>query len=125
MAAISRQQKLLDSFAIGASALCLVHCLLLPALLIVAPALTAFVALPERFHLLMFILAVPMSLLALAAGWRRHRRAEPALIACAGLCLIGAGALLAEGEWLETLLTVPGSLLLALGHAVNWRAMRH
>lgn len=119
------QQRLLDGLAVSASTLCLIHCLLLPALLVAIPTLAAFLAVPESFHLWTFLFAVPTSLLALSAGYRRHRRKSPIRQALAGLTLIGSGALSGIEGWPETAITVSGSLLLAWGHARNWRFVRH
>lgn len=119
------RQPLLDRLAIGASTLCLIHCLALPALLFVLPALSALLTVSEGFHALAFAVAVPTSAAALAMGHRRHRRHRPALIALIGLTAIGVGALAALSAAAETAITVTGSLLLAAGHTCNARAMRH
>lgn len=125
MIVIPRRQRLLDGLAIGASALCLIHCLLLPALIVLIPAVAGFLTLPEEFHVAALAFAVPTSLVALLFGYRRHRRLDPALIALAGLAFLALGVLAASEEWIETALTVPGAVLLAIGHALNWRALRH
>jgi hypothetical protein len=119
------RQRVFDAMAIAASAACLVHCLLLPALLVLLPTLAAFLAVPEALHLWALAFALPTSAVALVAGYRRHRRAAAPFYAAAGLALLAAGVFVAENEWMETALTVPGALALALGHAVNWRAARH
>ncbi|WP_338445492.1 MerC domain-containing protein [Pelagerythrobacter marensis] len=125
MPAISRHQRLFDGLAIGASAVCLVHCLVLPALLVLLPTLGAWLAFPESFHVGALAFAVPTSAFALAGGYRRHRRARPVLIALLGLALLALGALAAPDEVVETVLTVPGAIALAIGHALNWRLARH
>lgn len=121
---IRQRQETLDVIAVAASALCLVHCLLLPALLVLVPTLTAFVAVPETFHTAALIFAVPTSTLAIAAGLRRHRQLAPTLLVFPGLALLAAGALAAETQWAETSMTVAGALLLSAGHALNWRSLR-
>lgn len=123
MPATPARQRLFDGLAIGASFLCLAHCLLLPLALLLLPMLAAFLALPEAFHAWVFALAVPTSLVALRTGWRHHGERGPALLAGAGLLLLGAGLFLAPTHAMETGLTVVGSLLLALGHVRNWRQM--
>lgn len=125
MPATTKPQPLLDGLAIGASAICLVHCLVLPALLVLVPTLGAVLSLPEEFHLWALIFAVPTSALALASGYRRHRLLRPVAIAGVGLGLLALGVLAAPTEWVETALTVPGAVALAIGHALNWRATRH
>jgi len=125
MTAHAVRQRLFDGLAIGASGLCLIHCLVLPAILVLAPTLAAFLAVPEEFHLWALGIAVPTSAIALFFGYRRHRTTLPALIVLPGIALLSLGALAAPEEWMETLLTVAGALLLAFGHALNWRAMNH
>ena len=124
IAQVGRQQ-LYDGVAIGASLLCLIHCLALPAVVLLLPTLGVFLAVPEEFHLWALGVAVPTSILALTTGYRRHRWLTPTLIVAPGIILLALGALVAPSEWLETALTVPGAILLALGHALNWRALRH
>ena len=121
----SSRQRVFDGLAIGASMLCLVHCLVLPVVIVLLPALAAFLAVPEAFHLWALAFAVPSSALALTAGYRRHHWSRPIMIVVPGIALLAFGALAAPTEAAETWLTVPGALLLAIGHALNWRAMRH
>ncbi|EMD83841.1 MerC domain-containing protein [Pacificimonas flava] len=119
----SKKQRLLDAVAIAASMLCLVHCLLLPALLLAVPALALYLALPESFHAAAFLFAVPTSAAALWAG-RRRAGSGPAALAAAGLCLLGIGAFAVHGEAAETGVSVIGALILAAAHILNWRRMR-
>jgi hypothetical protein len=119
--AMSPRQRLLDSLAIGASMLCLVHCLLLPLVILLLPMLAHILDVPEEFHLAVFLLAVPTSLLALRAGWRQHGCRAVWLPALSGLTLLAAGLFVAPTEAAEVAVTVAGSLLLALGHLLNWR----
>lgn len=116
-------QRLYDGVAIGASILCLIHCLVLPLLIVLLPTLAAFLAFPESFHLWALALAVPTSVLALTTGYRRHRRILPTAVALPGLVLLALGALLAPTDAMETMLSVAGALLLALGHGLNWKAL--
>jgi len=125
MHSMTRYRRPLDGLAMGASGVCLVHCLLQPALFVGLPALAAVMAFPAAFHDWAFAIALPTSLLALAAGHRAHRRRKPAALALSGLALLALGVFAAPSTAIETGLTVPGSLLLALGHALNWRATRH
>ncbi|MCP1471240.1 hypothetical protein J3E64_002944 [Sphingobium sp. OAS761] len=124
MKALSSRQQLFDGLAIGASFICLIHCLALPLLIMLLPALAAYMVVPDSFHVWALVFAAPVSLLALSAGYRRHRGANPLLIALPGLALMAIGALAAPSQWMETALTVPGVLLLAIGHALNWHKLR-
>ena len=110
--------------AVGASALCLIHCAGLPLLLAALPALSSLIALPESFHVWILAFAVPSSALALFTGRHHHRRAYPLTIGATGLILLATGALLLLGGRWETPVTIMGSLCLAYAHIANWR-LRH
>lgn len=110
--------------AVGASALCLIHCIGLPLLLAALPALSSLISIPESFHVWVLVFAVPTSALALFTGRRHHRRAYPVMIGTAGLILLATGALLLLGGHWETPVTIIGSLCLASAHIANWR-LRH
>lgn len=125
MASIAKKQGWFDGAAIAASAVCLVHCLVLPVLIILLPTLTAFLTLPEEFHKAALAIAVPVSALALWTGYRRHRAIKAALVVLPGLLLMVVGALAAPSDTAETVLTVVGAVLLAIGHARNWRVGKH
>ncbi|MEG3179697.1 MerC domain-containing protein [Sphingomonas sp. LT1P40] len=116
--------KWFDGFAVGASALCLVHCLGLPLLIAALPAMAGRVDPGEGFHLAVLLFAIPTSTFALVEGWRRHRGVAPLFVGGAGLVLMAAG--LAFGNWavVEMAVTVAGSLLLAGAHVANWRGRR-
>lgn len=112
---------LFDGLSIGASLACLVHCLVLPLIILLLPTLATFLAVPEEFHLWALAFAVPTSVVALALGYRRHGRHRPWQLGAAGLVLLAAGALLMPDAIAETAFTVVGALLLSLGHVLNWR----
>jgi len=111
----------LDGFALGASALCMIHCLALPLLMAALPMLADGLFAGEAFHLIVLALAIPTSGLALASCWRQHRAAAPLAAGCTGLAMM-ALALTAGSATGETAMTVAGSLLLAAAHIANWRA---
>jgi predicted hotdog family 3-hydroxylacyl-ACP dehydratase len=107
---------------------CLIHCLALPLLLLLAPALSRWIALPEGVHAAILLLALPAAAIAMKDGWRRHRRRAPTIFAVAGLGLLALGLSAHEGwiavadpEAADRLLTSTGALALAAAHLVNWR----
>jgi hypothetical protein len=117
----------IDKISIGLSALCAVHCLVLPVVAGVLPAFAAVAAGHAHFHLLMLVLVIPMSGIALGAGWLRHR---DGLVMALGLCgmalmvvavTVGHDLLGHEGERWATL---AGSFILAAGHFRNFRRCR-
>ncbi|WP_082467521.1 MULTISPECIES: MerC domain-containing protein [unclassified Sphingomonas] len=118
-----RRQRLLDGFAVTASLLCLIHCLALPLLFVALPVLATMLVVPEAFHAIAFTFAVPTSMLAMASGHARHGRHGPALLAGAGLALLGLGAFAVEAEVAERIVSSIGAVILATAHALNWRAL--
>ncbi len=122
--------RLADLTGIALSFTCLIHCLALPLLLLLAPALSPWIALPQGVHAAILLLALPAAAIAMRDGWRRHRRLTPALLAVAGLGLLAMGLAMHEGwfavadpEAADRLLTSAGALTLATAHLVNsrWR----
>ena len=110
----------LDGLAISLSAACAVHCLVLPVLLALLPALSEWLDLPESVHLRLLLCALPVSLFVLGSASLRDRDGRTALlIGLGGLTLMGS-ALLAPSEGAETALTLAGASLLALAHIRNW-----
>ena len=113
--------RALDLSAVGLSALCLAHCLALPALALTLPLL-GFWAHAEWVHVVFVSLAAPIAMLALI-DWSNGRPASwrLAVLAMLGLGLMLAGALEAPRASWERPLTVAGGLLLASAHIANWR----
>ncbi|MCT8002230.1 MerC domain-containing protein [Sphingomonas sanguinis] len=119
------RQYWLDGFAVTASVLCLIHCLLLPVLLVALPVLATMLTVPESFHAVAFALALPTSMLAMALGRRRHDSRWPLRLAVVGLALLGIGAFAVSVETTERGVSSLGAVLLAVAHVGNWRAMSH
>lgn len=111
----------LDISAVSLSALCLAHCLALPALALALPMLSTW-ADAEWVHLALLLVAAPIAALAfvdLRSG-RPHSWAMLG-VAAAGLGLMLAGALEFPGHDWERPLTLLGGLMLAGAHIANWR----
>jgi len=117
--------KALDASAVGLSALCLVHCLALPALALLLPVL-GFWAQAEWVHVVFVLVAAPVAVLSFIDPSTRRPRAWPlATAAILGLGLMIAGALEFPTAADERVLTVLGGLLLAGAHLANWRGRHH
>ncbi|WP_194955100.1 MerC domain-containing protein [Sphingopyxis solisilvae] len=127
----SPRARAADLVGIALSSACLVHCLALPLALLVAPALGGWLRLPEWLHAAILMLALPAALIAMAEGWRRHRRGTAPLFAAAGVGLLAFGLAAHEG-WLTTanpetadrLFSSAGAIALVTAHLLNWR-QRH
>ena len=120
--------RLADLAGLALSATCLIHCLALPMLLLLAPAIGHWIALPEGTHAAILLLALPAAYVAMRGGWHRHRRPAPMVIAAVGLALLALGLAAHEGliaasdpESADRLLTSMGALTLAAAHIANWR----
>jgi len=117
-----------DLLGITLSLTCLVHCLALPLLILLAPALGTWIAMPEWVHAAILMLALPAATFAMKDGWRRHGRALPAMLAATGVGFLAAGLAAHEG-WLalpdpestDRLLTSLGAVALVTAHLLNWR----
>jgi hypothetical protein len=119
-----RVADIIEGLAVGASFACLLHCLALPLLIAALPVLSSALPIPEDFHILALAFAVPATMAALFAGYRRHGLALPMLGGMAGLVLLALGALYWGETPLETPVTVLGSLAIAAAHLANWRLRR-
>ena len=116
-----------DVVAIFLSNICLIHCLALPILTVTLPSFLSIHLEEGAFHLWMLVFVLPISLLTLMMGCRRHKQSSILSIGVVGLAgliwvaLFGHDVLAESGE---KLLTVIGSSLIAFAHVLNYRACR-
>ncbi|BAK65486.1 MULTISPECIES: MerC domain-containing protein [Sphingobium] len=116
--------NVIESAAISGSLICLLHCLALPALLLLLPGTMLLFAQSEAFHVVALALLAPSAGLAFWLGYRRHGSGHVALAGGVGLLLLALALLPDVGEGGELWLTVTGSVLLIAGHVANWRLRR-
>ena len=119
--------SVLDRSAIGVSFLCVLHCLAVPLTLILAPSLAALPIADERIHLLLVLLVLPTSTVALTLGCRQHWLKHILVWGLTGIAILILAAGLGEGilgEYGEKVLTVVGSVLVAVGHILNFKCCR-
>jgi hypothetical protein len=130
-------QERFDRFAIMLSGLCAIHCIALPIIASVMPLLTATIHHGNEvhefwFHQFILLFILPFSIIALATGFRSHRRVLPLVIASIGMAILAFIAIFAEQLLIdnviphegETLLTITGGLIHAAGHILNLQATR-
>jgi len=122
-----RSTPWIDRLAIGGSILCLVHCLVTPLMLVMLPGLGASLLAGETLHLWLVYAVIPSSLYALGLGCKQHQRLLFMFIGLAGLGLLVLGVLVEaiglDHMW-EPILTVSGTLLVALAHVRNFQLCR-
>jgi hypothetical protein len=115
----------LDGAAAALSSLCLLHCLLLPLGLGLAPVVSGLSgeALhgPVWVHWALLGLAAPVSVYALWRGVEVHGDGRPWKLALVGFLLMAAGALSHDLGPREQILTVMGGLVVAAAHWRNWK----
>ncbi len=117
----------LDRAAVAISGLCAVHCLALPALVVVFPLLSGFAEDDAWFHQLLLFFIIPISVVALVLGFRRHRATIVLVLGTAGIAILTLVALHGHdilGITGERWATTAGGLTLAAGHIINMARSR-
>ena len=120
-------QEYSDKTAISLSALCLVHCLLVPSFLVFLSGYVSLSYNNELIHYAILFIAIPVSIYALITGVRNHKSFSFLYLGLIGITsLILAVTLGAQiwGEVGEKLLTTVGALLVAISHFKNYRLCR-
>lgn len=118
--------SVLDRTAVALSGLCLLHCLALPFVVGLLPF--AGQVGNNHFHVQMLLFVVPVSVIALALGFRRHGRTAVLWGGAVGLLLLFAGATVVHdqlGTMADRTVTVAAALTLAVVHFFNSRLSLH
>lgn len=122
-----QRSQAMDTVGLTGSAICLIHCLAGPLLLVLSPLLPSVVFDDQLFHQSMLFFVVPVSGVALLIGCRIHRDRATLMLGISALVtlFLAATALHAIlGALGERILTVLGSVLLAVAHLRNFRLCR-
>ena len=113
-----------DKLAITLSAVCVAHCLLTPSLLIFSSGFLFSFLENELIHKLILLCTLPISILALALGYKNHKTINFLLIGVIGLTMLVGAIFLGEilfGEFGEKGITLIGSIFIAYSHYNNYR----
>ncbi|HEX4694975.1 MerC domain-containing protein [Sphingomonas sp.] len=113
----------LDRYAMGLSGLCAVHCLA-SAVLVALASTAGGMLLNPIFHEVGLTIAIGLGALALGRGIFTHGYMMPAVTGSFGLGIMAGAMQLPHGNGGETLWTIIGVAILALGHDLNRRAAR-
>lgn len=112
-----------DRLGIGLSALCMVHCLGLPLLIVLLPVWSLGWALHAWIHPVLAALLIPITLVALYHARRVRHVGRISVLLSVGLLLVLAAWLGHDvlGRGGEAVVTLLGSGLLVSGHWQHWR----
>ena len=121
-----------DRFAVLLSGICAIHCRALPVFAGVVPLLAATIHHGNNlhefwFHQFIILFILPVSIFALATGFRNHGQITPIAVGGIGLTILVLTALFAESlitqeilsYKIEILLTILGGIIHAAGHIAN------
>jgi MerC mercury resistance protein len=118
-----KSTRLQDFAAISLSGLCLMHCLGTSLLIGLAAGSKLFdLWHSELIHVVLLIIAAPLTLWTLVRSYRCHGSGLALLLGIAGLKLMALALIFSADSVAETRITVAGVLLLAVGHLINLRA---
>jgi uncharacterized membrane protein YjjP (DUF1212 family) len=117
-------QKMIDNLGITISSVCAIHCVLLPAIFIIAPY--SFLA-SHEFHEALIYFILPCAAIAFTLGCRKHGDTKVALMGTVGIVLLASSILFHEifhaeqhsEEYISVLITIAGSVMLILSHLRN------
>jgi hypothetical protein len=111
----------LDQVGIVLSGICLVHCIGLPILILLLPAIAFALPSDGVVHAVLIALVLPVSGFALWRGMTQSGSRWALFSGVAGMSLLALGLVFLDSETVATLLTVTGSLMIGLAHILNWR----
>ena len=110
-------QAIADKSAIALSVLCALHCLLLPAAIVLYPSTLGFLPGDESVHFALLFVVIPISAYALIKGGKVHKSHKVFITGIGGLLVLVAAVVLGHdivGEIGEKILTVLGSIIVIL-----------
>ena len=118
-----KSQLISDKFAMSFSAMCMIHCLFAPSLIILSYSSLALTVESELIHKTILLLTIPVSIFAISLGYKNHPNNSIIYTGIAGLTILISALLIGEsiGENAELILTTIGSLMLIACHYRNYR----
>jgi uncharacterized membrane protein YjjP (DUF1212 family) len=117
-------QKIIDNLGITISSVCAIHCVLLPAIFIIAPY--SFLA-SHEFHEALIYFILPCAAIAFVLGCRKHGDVKVAIMGTLGVILLASSLLFHDifhaeehsEDLITVLITIAGSAMLILSHLRN------
>ena len=117
-----KSQLISDKFAMSFSAICMMHCLFAPSLIVVSYSSLALTMESELIHKAILLLTIPVSIFAISLGYKNHSNNSIIYTGIAGLTILISALLIGEsiGENAELILTILGSLMVITCHYKNY-----
>ena len=118
------KKNTLDKLALSASALCALHCLVVPVSLLLFPTATLGFFEDEAFHKMLLMIIIPISLVALSLGCKKHKKKSIFIYGFTGIAILAIAAIWGHdllGESGEIALTLTGTLVISYAHIRNQR----
>ena len=118
---------LADKFAVSTSTICALHCIALPFVIGVFPAISASFLGDEAFHFWLLWAVIPLSAFGLSLGCGQHKNKTVLIAGSTGLGFLVFAALAGHvllGEIGERAVTLLGATFIALAHVRNYRLCR-
>ena len=121
-----KSQLTSDKFAMSFSAICLIHCLFAPSLIILSYSSLALTLESELIHKAILLLTIPVSIFAISLGYKNHSNNSIIYTGIAGLTILISALLVGEsiGENAELILTILGSLMVITCHYRNYNVCK-
>jgi len=118
-----KSQLISDKFAMSFSAMCMIHCLFAPSLIILSYSSLALTVESELIHKTILLLTIPFSIFAISLGYKNHPNNSIIYTGIAGLTILISALLIEEsiGENAGLILTTIGSLMVIACHYRNYR----
>ena len=118
-----KSQLISDKFAMSFSAMCMIHCLFAPSLIILSYSSLALTIESELIHKTILLLTIPVSIFAISLGYKNHPNNSIIYTGIAGLTILISALLIGEsiGENAGLILTTIGSLMVIACHYRNYR----
>ena len=118
-----KSQLTSDKFAMSFSAICMIHCLFAPSLIILSYSSLALTVESELIHKTILLLTIPFSIFAISLGYKNHPNNSIIYTGIAGLTILISALLIGEsiGENAGLILTTIGSLMVIACHYRNYR----
>ena len=121
-----KSQLISDKFAMSFSAICMMHCLFAPSLIVLSYSSLALTLESELIHKAILLLTIPVSIFAISLGYKNHSNNSIIYTGIAGLTILISALLIGEsiGENAELILTILGSLMVITCHYRNYNACK-